>query len=48
MKCPGGCGNELTDSDVVSKTKSETVVRCMACDTKFTIKNPEKQPEKKP
>lgn len=48
MKCPGQCGRNLTDSDVVSKTKSETVVRCIACGKTFTIKNPEKQPEKKP
>jgi uncharacterized Zn finger protein len=46
MKCPG-CGRELTASEVVSKTKTETVVNCIACGKTFPIKNPEKQPEKK-
>jgi len=48
MKCPGGCGRELTASDVVSKTESETIVACIKCGRKFTIKNPEKQREQKP
>jgi hypothetical protein len=35
MKCPGGCGSELTASDVVSQTESKWP--CIECGKTFTI-----------